>query len=131
MIDSTTAISVINNMGTCHSDSCNSIACKIWTLCEENGIWLTAAHIPGKENVTADYECRNINSDTEWMLNPKYLSQVIEGIRWFMTAAGIDTSVYKSHTTRAATRHSLSGNTLILTILLVLLGFIIGILFQI
>ena len=80
MIDNTTAVSVINNMGTCHSDPCNSVACKIWTLCEENGIWLTAAHIPGKENVTADYESRNSNLDTEWMLNPKYLSQVLEGI---------------------------------------------------
>ena len=80
MIDNTTAVSVINNMGTCHSDPCNSVACKIWTLCEENGIWLTAFHIPGKENVTADYESRNSNLDTEWMLNPKYLSQVLEGI---------------------------------------------------
>ena len=80
MIDNTIAVSVIDNMGTCHSDPCNSVACNIWTLCEENGIWLTAAHIPGKENVTADYESRNSNFDTEWMLNPKYLSQVLEGI---------------------------------------------------
>jgi hypothetical protein len=80
MIDNTTAVSVINNMGTCHSDPCNSIACQIWTLCEENGIWLTAAHIPGKENVTADYESRNCNLDTGWMLNPKYLSRALEGI---------------------------------------------------
>ena len=81
MIDNTTAVSVINNMGTCHSYPCNSIiACKIWTPCEENRIWLTAAHIPGKEYVTADYESRYSNLDTEWMLNPKYLSQVLEGI---------------------------------------------------
>ena len=80
MIDNTTAVSIINNMGTCHSDPCNSIACQIWRLCEENGLWLTAAHIPGKENVTADYESRNSNLDTEWMLNPTYLSQALEGI---------------------------------------------------
>ena len=81
MIDNTTAVSVINNMGTCHSYPCNSIiGCKIWTPCEENRIWLTAAHIPGKENVTADYESRYSNLDTEWMLNPKYQSQVLEGI---------------------------------------------------
>ena len=48
MIDNTTAVSVINNMGTCHSDPCKSVVCKIWNLCEENGICLTAAHIPGK-----------------------------------------------------------------------------------
>ena len=39
-----------------------------------------AAHIPGKENVTADYESRNSNLDTEWMINPTYLSQAFEGI---------------------------------------------------
>ena len=48
--------------------------------CEKKGIWLTAAHIPGKENVTADYESRNCNLDTEWMINPKYLSQALKGI---------------------------------------------------
>ena len=33
MIDKTTAVSVINNMGTCHSDKCYSIADKIWEFC--------------------------------------------------------------------------------------------------
>jgi hypothetical protein len=28
IIHNTTAVSVINNMGTCHSDPCNSIACQ-------------------------------------------------------------------------------------------------------
>ena len=58
----------------------HSIACKIWTSCEENCIWLTASHIPGKDNVTADYESRNINLDTEWMLNRQYLSKVLDEI---------------------------------------------------
>ena len=30
MIDNTTAVSVINNMRTCHSNKCNSTAVKIW-----------------------------------------------------------------------------------------------------
>ena len=33
MIDNTTAIAVINHMGTNHSDDCNTIAIKIWYLC--------------------------------------------------------------------------------------------------
>ena len=33
MIDNTTAVSVINNMGTCHSDKCSSIGVKIWEFC--------------------------------------------------------------------------------------------------
>ena len=42
---------------------------------------------------------------------------ISQWIKRFMTAAGLDTSVYKSHNTRATSRHSLLGNTLILTIL--------------
>ena len=42
---------------------------------------------------------------------------ISQWIKQFMAAARIDTSVYKSHTTRATSRHSLLGNSLILTIL--------------
>ena len=52
---------------------------KIWSLCEENGIWLTAAHIAEKENVSADYESRNNNLHTELMLNPQYLFPTLKG----------------------------------------------------
>ncbi len=48
MIDNTTAVSVINNMGTCHGLKCNKIAVQIWEFCKlHNVTWLTAAHIPG------------------------------------------------------------------------------------
>jgi hypothetical protein len=80
MIDNTTAVAVINNMGTCHSDPCNSIACAIWQFCERNNIWLTAAYIPGKLNNTADLESRNKNIDTEWMLNSQCLAQALASI---------------------------------------------------
>eukprot|EP00794_Sanderia_malayensis_P020896 gene20895-22947_t len=80
MIDNTTAVAVINNMGTCHSVSCNSIPCEIWQFCETNVMWLTAAHIPGTENIIADRESRNTNIDTEWMLNPKVLFEVLHDI---------------------------------------------------
>ena len=53
MIDNATAVSVINNKGTSHNDQCNDVACDIWNLCEENSVWLTAAYIPGKDNVIA------------------------------------------------------------------------------
>ena len=65
MIDDTTAVSVINNMGTCHSDKCNSIA--IQEFCKlHNIIWLTAAHIPGSSNCRGDEESKDFCSeDTE------------------------------------------------------------------
>ena len=48
LIDNTTAVNVLHNIGTCHSHSCNSIASKIWQFCEDDNIWLTAAHIQEK-----------------------------------------------------------------------------------
>jgi hypothetical protein len=58
MIDNTTAVSVINNKGTSHNDKCNEVVCDIWALCEKHAIWLTAAYIPGKQNIIADQESR-------------------------------------------------------------------------
>ena len=70
MTDNTTAVSTINHMGTCHSDACNTIGKDIWERCIARNIWISAAHIPGKMNVQADMESRNINLGAEWMLNP-------------------------------------------------------------
>ena len=36
MVDNTTAVAVINHMGTNHSDDCNSAAVKLWTFCFEH-----------------------------------------------------------------------------------------------
>ena len=85
LIDNTTAVGVLINMGTCHSDPCNSIACRIWTFCEENIVWLTAAHIPGKQNVIADLESRTKNIDTEWMLNSVYLFDALSILSFLPT----------------------------------------------
>jgi hypothetical protein len=77
MIDNTTAVSVINNKGTSHNDKCNEVVCDIWALCEKHAIWLTAAYIPGKQNIIADQESRKKNIDTEWMLNPQFLNTAL------------------------------------------------------
>ena len=72
-MDNTTAVVVINHMGTLHSDACHSVAIKIWEFCIENSICLTASHEMN------DYESRNFcNIDMEWMLNPRYLSTALK-----------------------------------------------------
>ena len=48
-------------------------------------MWLTAAHIPAVQNITADYESRNFNLDIKWMLNPKILAQALQGISFWLT----------------------------------------------
>ena len=69
MVDNTTAVAVIHHMGTNHSDDCSSAVIKLWTLCFEHGVWLTACHIPGKSIVLPDKESRDFHrQDAEWML---------------------------------------------------------------
>ena len=58
MIDNTTAVAVINHMGTCHSDALNTLSKKLWLWCILRNIWISATHIAGKSNQQADLESR-------------------------------------------------------------------------
>ena len=82
MIDNTTAVAAINNMGTCHSPECHSLAVQIsgeFSISHDIITWLTAAHIPGFLNVRADRESRHFHSqDTEWMINPTPLRNALD-----------------------------------------------------
>ena len=54
MSDNTTAVGVLNRMGTSHSKSCNKLCKTIWQWCMSRKIWLSVAHIPGHDNTSAD-----------------------------------------------------------------------------
>ena len=55
MVDNMTALTILNNMGTSRSWKLNK---DVWDWCIVRGIWLTAAHIPGVNNLIADREYR-------------------------------------------------------------------------
>ena len=80
MIDDTTAVASVNNMGTCHTPECYSLAVQIWEFSISHDItWLTAGHIPGSLNARADRESRHFHpQDTEWMINPTLLRNVLD-----------------------------------------------------
>ena len=69
MADNMTAVIYINNMGGTKSKECNQIAKEIWQWAESRNIWISAAHIPGTDNVTADTGSRQFNDATEWMVS--------------------------------------------------------------
>ena len=69
MIDNSAAVHMINNMGTVKSKKCNILVNKIWNWAICKDIWLSAAHLPGKQNVLADKASRESISSGEWMLN--------------------------------------------------------------
>ena len=77
MTDNSTAVSVINHMGTSHSHSCNSMAKKIWEWCIERNIWLSVANIPGKDKLVADFESRRNQKEAEWMLSKASLQDAL------------------------------------------------------
>ena len=68
-IDNTTAVAYINNMGGSKSPKLNSLAQEIWDWCIQRQLWVSATHIAGKLNVTADSKSRKFQDKHEWMLN--------------------------------------------------------------
>ena len=64
-----TALSDVNHMGTSSSEKRNDLAKEIWSWCAQRNIWLTAVHIPGVENVTADKQSRQSHSQLERTLD--------------------------------------------------------------
>jgi hypothetical protein len=73
--DNTTTVAYLNKQGgTKHK--CNSITRVIWMWCYENEIWLSAAHIPGKDNIQADSESRSNHDNMEWKLNPQNFGDI-------------------------------------------------------
>ena len=73
----TTAVAYINEFGGIKSESCDTLARDIWSLCIENGIYLFAAHIKGECNVEADIASRKFNDDIEYMINKSVFKDVI------------------------------------------------------
>ena len=49
---------------------CNKVARDIWLWCIGKKIWLSATHIPGIQNETADRLRRKFQDRTEWQLQP-------------------------------------------------------------
>lgn len=82
LTDNTTAIAVLNHMGTSHSDPCNRFGKDIWEWCIARHIWISAAHIPGSQNITADLESRKMHSSTEWMIDSTILHEAIVKINF-------------------------------------------------
>ena len=76
-LDNTTAVAYINGMGGTKSLDCNNMARSIWKWCVERDIWITAAHLPGKQNVEADERSRKFNDRSEWKLNKQEFEKLV------------------------------------------------------
>lgn len=66
--DSATAVAYINRTGGSVLSLLEETK-NIWNWCFCKNIFISAVHIPGKNNKIPDYLSREFNDCTEWMLN--------------------------------------------------------------
>jgi len=78
MSDNATSIAYINNKGGCKSEYCNNMSQRIWEFCIERGLHVSAAHIPGTHNITADIASRQFKESAEWMLCPSVFKSLCD-----------------------------------------------------
>ena len=75
-IDNVTAIAFLNRMGGTHSQELSDLAVEVWRWCLENEITIHAEHLPGRENVRADWESRHVRDSSDWMLQRSIFLQL-------------------------------------------------------
>ena len=73
--DSATAVHYINNMGGSVKTLFKQVK-EIWLWSSERNIFLSAVHIPGKENKTPDNLSRIFSDSSEWKLNEEIFEAV-------------------------------------------------------
>ena len=81
--DSTTAISVVKNMGSMDCLIHDQLARDIWHFAESKGIWISMTYIPGIANVESDEGSRIFNENTEWALPQQIFDKLIHHFRSF------------------------------------------------
>ena len=69
--DNTSVVAHINKMGGTRSQDLIDLTKVIWSWCLTRDLKLSAQHIPGKVNITADFLSRFLRDRTDWTLNPK------------------------------------------------------------
>ena len=75
-LDNSTSVAYINNQGG-KKPQLNSIARDIWLWAQSKGIWLSAVHIPGDLNTSADRASRaKYATESEWHLNTKIFEMI-------------------------------------------------------
>ena len=80
--DNTTVVAYINHQGGTRSAKLCALTWKLIHWCILHKVTLSAAHLPGKENVTADALSRGWVVPTEWTLHPQVAHSLFLMIDW-------------------------------------------------
>jgi len=75
-IDNTTVVAYINHLGGTASRELVTLTRDLWMWCLERNIYITAQHLPGAQNTTADAESRSLKDRADWKLNPVIFQRI-------------------------------------------------------
>ena len=78
--DNVTVAAYINKQGGTHSTRLNALAAQLWTWCRREEIFPMASHIPGQDNLIADFLSRGRVLPSEWTLHPTVMDQMAREI---------------------------------------------------
>ena len=76
-MDNSTAVAYVNKRGRTKSSTLAELAVELWAVCHQNNIWITAQHLPGTQNVDADWASRQFNERTEWTLDKSIFTRIV------------------------------------------------------
>ena len=74
--DNSTVVSYINHQEGTHSPSLCNLTSVLWDRCRERGIHLLASHVPGENNLLADFLSRGKFLPSEWTLNHSVFQRI-------------------------------------------------------
>ncbi|XP_078576213.1 uncharacterized protein LOC144861950 [Branchiostoma floridae x Branchiostoma japonicum] len=67
--DNSTVVAYLNHLGGTRSLDLLNVTLDLWQWCTDRNLSISAVHIPGKENVRADFSSRHFFVATEWTLD--------------------------------------------------------------
>ena len=70
-------VAAYNKQGGTHSTILNALAALLWKWCRREGIFPIASHIPGQDNLIADFLSRGRVLPSEWTLHPTVMDQIV------------------------------------------------------
>ena len=68
-MDNITAIAFLNRVGGTHSLPLSKLAVEIWEWCIERKFIIHAEHLPGVENIRADWLSRHLRDSSDWRMS--------------------------------------------------------------
>ena len=84
-LDNSTAVCLINKMGTCKSKTLMSLCINLFEWCRSRNLWISATYIPSKQNEADEASRAGLTTkmESEWQLNPMIFKESCKELNFF------------------------------------------------